>query len=139
MAKRRTSERHIFFPWERRRGILRRIRVDQVRPFLVLLGVFGVLFLVGMRERRASGVRRTRATLLRVRESVDSYMADHDGGCPSVGLPGLGDYATSATEGPPNDAWGKALRLQCPGRDRARYDLSSDGPDGLPGGLDRIQ
>jgi general secretion pathway protein G len=137
MAKRRTSERHIFFPWERRGGILRRIRVDQVRLFLVLLGAVGVLGLVGMRERRASGVRRTRATLLRVRESVDSYMADHDGGCPSSGLSGLGDYA--ASNGSPSDAWGKALRLQCPGRDRARYDLSSDGPDGLPGGLDRIQ
>jgi general secretion pathway protein G len=135
--KRRISERHIFFPWERRGGMWRRIRLDQVRPLLAVLGIFGVLFLVGLRERRASGVRRTRATLLRVRESVDSYMADHDGGCPSAGLSGLGDYA--ASEGPPSDAWGKGLRLRCPGRDRSRYDLSSDGPDGVPGGLDRIQ
>ena len=137
MGKRRSLERHIFFPWERRGGLLRRIRVDQLRPFLALVGVLGVLFLIGVRERRASGVRRTRATLLHVRESVDSYMADHDGGCPASGLAGLGDYATS--ESPPSDAWGKALRLTCPGHDRARYDLSSDGPDGVPGGLDRIE
>ena len=137
MAKRRTTEKHIFFPWERRGGILRRIRVDQLRPFLVLASILGVLFLIGMRERRASGIRRTRATLLRVRESVDSFMADHDGGCPSRGLSAIEEYG--GTVAVPTDAWGKAIRLQCPGRDRARYDLSSDGPDGVPGGLDRIE
>lgn len=137
MAKRRTSERHIFFPWERRGGVLRRlVRVDRVRPFVVLLGVFGVLFLIATRERRASGVRRTRATLLDVRETLDSYMADRDGGCPSS-LEVLRNYANA--EKPLTDAWGKELRLECPGRDHASYDLSSDGPDGIPGGLDRIE
>ena len=34
---------------------------------------------------------------------------------------------------------GKPLRLSCPGAEHARYDLSSDGPDGRPGGLDRIE
>jgi hypothetical protein len=137
MAKRRPSERHIFFPWERRAGILRRIRIDQVRPFLVLLGVLAVVLLIGMRERRTSGIRLTRATIRTVRESVDSYMADHDGGCPSHGLEGLGNYATF--EGAPSDAWGKTLRLSCPGRDQARYELYSDGPDGKPGGIDRVE
>ena len=38
------------------------------------------------------------------------------------------------------DAWGKPVRLLCPGRrDPAGFELSSDGPDGLPGGLDRVQ
>jgi general secretion pathway protein G len=137
MAKRRPTERHIFFPWERRGGILRRIRIDQARPFLVLVGVVSVVFFIGMRERRESGVRRTRATILGVREGVDSFMADHDGGCPKNGTSGLGNYARF--EGTPTDAWGKPLRLTCPGRDQARYELSSDGPDGKPGGLDRIE
>lgn len=137
MAKRRPAERHIFFPWERRGGLLRRIRIDQLRPFLVLVGVVAVVLFIGMRERRASGVRRTRATILGVRESVDSFMADHDGGCPPKGMSGLGNYARF--EGAPMDAWGKPLRLTCPGRDQARYELSSDGPDGKPGGLDRIE
>jgi len=143
MAKRRTSERHIFFPWERRGGLLRRIRIDQVRPFLVLLAVLSVVFLIGMRERRASGVRRTRATILTVREAVDSYMSDHDGGCPpkdengTRSMGSLDKYGN--VEEAPKDAWGKPLRLTCPGRDQARYELSSDGPDGEPGGLDRVE
>jgi general secretion pathway protein G len=137
MAKRRLSERHIFFPWERRGGLLRRIRIDQARPILFLGFVLTVVFYIGMRERRASGVRRTRATILTVREAVDSYMADHDGGCPPGGTPGLGNYAPAKAAAV--DAWGKPLRLSCPGRDQARYELSSDGPDGKPGGLDRIE
>jgi general secretion pathway protein G len=137
MAKRRSTERHIYFPWERRRGMWRRIRIDQARPFLVLVGVVSAVFIIGMRERRESGIRRTRATILTVREGVDSFMADHDGGCPKAGMSGLGNY--ERFEGTPSDAWGKPLRLTCPGRDQARYELSSDGPDGKPGGLDRIE
>jgi general secretion pathway protein G len=139
VAKRRPSERHIFFPWERRGGILRRIRVDQVRSFVVLVAAMSVVVLVGMHERKNAGVRRTRATMLSVRTAVDSYMADHDGGCPRAGLSALGDYTPGEADAVPKVAWGKPLRLPCPGRDRARYDLSSDGPDGVPGGLDRIE
>ncbi len=137
MAKRRRTERHILFPWERRGGLLRRIRIDQAGPFLAVMGAVSLVALVGMHERRESGIRRTHATLLNVRNAVDSYMADHDGGCPAAGLDGLGSYANF--EGAPRDAWGKPLRLECPGSDNARYDLSSDGPDGRPGGLDRIE
>ena len=133
----RPRERHIFFPWEKRGGVLRRIRIDQAGPVFVALGVIGVVVLMGMHERRISGVRRTRATILNVREAVDSYMADHDGGCPRGGLAGTGEYESA--EAVPRDAWGRALRLSCPGADRARYDLFSDGPDGKPGGLDRIE
>lgn len=138
MAKRRATERQIFFPWEKRGGLLRRIRVDQLRSLVVLAAVLSAVVLIGMHERRTAGIRRTRATLLGVRETVDSFMADHDGGCPKDGLSGALDYAGTETD-PPRDAWGKPLRLACPGHDRARYDLSSDGPDGVPGGLDRIE
>src|SRR5512146_3329737 len=119
MARRRPSEKHIFFPWERRGGLIRRIRVDQVRAFFALVVALSVVALIGVRERRASGIRRTRATMLSVREAVDSYMADHDGGCPRAGLSAVTDYSpTEAAEGPPRDAWGKPLRLVCPGSDR---------------------
>jgi general secretion pathway protein G len=51
---------------------------------------------------------------------------------------------TAPTEGylaiDPVDAWGRPLRLTCPGRnDPTRYDLMSDGPDGELGGLDRVE
>jgi general secretion pathway protein G len=40
----------------------------------------------------------------------------------------------------PLDAWGRVLRLTCPGRkDPQAFDVSSDGPDGEPGGLDRVE
>jgi len=137
MAKRRSFERHIFFPWEKRGSVLRRIRIDQAGPVLFALGVIGVVVLMGMHERRGSGIRRTRATILNVRRTVDSYMADHDGGCPKGGLSGLEEYETA--EAVPRDAWGRPLRISCPGAEHSRYDLYSDGPDGKPGGLDRIE
>ncbi|HEX4337876.1 MAG TPA: type II secretion system protein GspG [Polyangiaceae bacterium] len=137
MAKHRRPERHIFFPWEKRGGPLRRLRLDHTGPVLLAGGVILVVTLLGMHERRSSGIRRTRATILNVRESVDSYMADHDGGCPKGGLAGIGEYESKDVV--PRDAWGRPLRLSCPGAEHARYDLFSDGPDGKPAGLDRIQ
>ncbi len=137
MARRRVTERHIFFPWERRAGILRRIRLNQARPFAIALAASLLVLFIGMKERRASGVRRTRATLGNTRTAVDSYMADHDGGCPPAGFSSLGDYGNFAET--PKDAWGEPLRLDCPGREHARYDLFSDGPDGKRGGFDRIE
>jgi len=138
MARRRTSDRQILFPWERRAGLLRKIRIDQVGPVLMVGAAIGLVTVVGVHERRQSGIRRTRATILNVRGAVDSYMADHDGGCPPAGLDQIGAGA-GGPEGPPRDAWGKPLRLSCPGSEHTRYDLFSDGPDGRPGGLDRIE
>lgn len=137
MARRRPADRHIFFPWERRGGLLRRVRLDQVGPFVVLLALASLVAIVAVHERKQAGVRRTRAAMLNVRASVDSYMADHDGGCPAADLAQITEDPSNA--GPPRDAWGKPLRLVCPGADHARYDLSSDGPDGVPGGLDRVE
>lgn len=137
MTSRRPRERHIYFPWERRGGFIRRIRVDQARPFFLLAALVMVVILVALRERRDAGIRRTRNTILSTRSSIDSFLADRDGGCPPRDFSGL--TAPGGKEGPPTDAWGRPLRIECPGRDRARYDLYSDGPDGVPGGLDRIE
>jgi general secretion pathway protein G len=137
MRLRRAGEQRIFFPWENRDGLLRRFRSGRVRPLLIGLAVIGFVVLVGARERRRAGIRQTRATLLDARAAVDSYMAAHDGGCPED----MGEVASaSGFERPFRDAWGRQLRLSCPSRRQgSAYDLTSDGPDGKPGGLDRIQ
>lgn len=131
------NEPKILFPWEARGGLRRFFRLGRLRPFLVIFAVIGFVTLVGARERRAAGVRQTRATLLGARRVVDAYLADHDGGCPPS-LEAVSDAAH--LESVPKDAWGRPLRLVCPGRwDGARYELLSDGPDGEPGGLDRVE
>ncbi|MBK7580921.1 MAG: type II secretion system protein GspG [Myxococcales bacterium] len=137
MRRRRSKDQRIFFPWEGRGGIVRRLGLGRVRPVLFALSVIGVVVWVGLRERTRAGVRQTRATLNDARAVVDSYMADHDGGCPAE----LGAVVQgSRFETTPRDAWGRPLRLICPGkREGAAYELMSDGPDGKPGGLDRIE
>lgn len=137
LRRRRGGEKRIFFPWEGRSGISRAVRMGRLRPFLLVAGVLGFIVVVGVRERHRAGVRQTRATLLDVRGAVDTYMASNDGGCP----PSL-ERALEAVayQGNASDAWGRSVRLSCPGkREGELYDLSSDGPDGKPGGLDRIR
>jgi general secretion pathway protein G len=127
----------ILFPWESRGGIGRYLRLGRLRPFLILLAALGFVTLVAVRERRMAGERQTRATLNGARRAVEAYIADHDGGCPET-LKAVSDHAHQ--DNVPHDAWGRPLRLVCPGRfENAPYELLSDGPDGEPGGLDRIE
>jgi general secretion pathway protein G len=130
-------EQRILFPWERRRMLRRWLGLGRLRPFMVLGLLAGFFVLVGIHERRAAGERQTRATLIGARRVVEAYLADHDGGCPKD----MAEAAKhAALERVPVDAWGRELRLVCPGRhDDAPYELMSDGPDGEPGGLDRIE
>ena len=103
----------------------------------VLLAVVSFVLWIGARERRAAGVRQTRATLLDSRRQLEAYLADHDGGCPPS-LEAVAEHAHQ--EVVPRDAWGRPLRLECPSRfPGMTYQLMSDGPDGEPGGLDRIE
>lgn len=138
MARERsTSSESIFFPWERRGGLRRLLGTGRVRPVASVVLLLGFVLVVASRERRQSGVRQTRATLVSMRHAVDAYMAESDGRCPPS-LDSVLDYGNFKTV--PVDAWGNSLRLVCPAR-RAdeRYELLSDGPDGNPGGLDRIE
>jgi general secretion pathway protein G len=132
------TQKRIVFPWEGRAAGLRRfLGFGRVKPFLLVFGVVAVLLAIATSEQRRAGVRQTRATLLGVRKSVEAYIADHDGGCPPT-LAAVGEYGRA--DGPPRDAWGRPLRLVCPGRfEGAPFELMSDGPDGEPGGLDRIE
>jgi general secretion pathway protein G len=136
-VRRRQREQTIFFPWERPGSLIRRLGLSRAR-LLAAFTIFVVLFvLLGVRERRAIGVRLTRATIGSVGKAVDKYRADHDGKCPE-------DVAVLKTDGyiafDAVDAWGRPLRLLCPGFENPHsYDLMSDGPDGAFGGLDRVE
>jgi len=135
--RRRQREQTIFFPWERPGSLIRRLGLSRAR-LLAAFTIFVVLFVVlGARERRAIGVRLTRATIGSVGKAVDKYRADHEGKCPK-------DVADLKSDGyiafDPVDAWGQPLRLLCPGFSNPHgYDLMSDGPDGAFGGLDRVE
>jgi general secretion pathway protein G len=131
------NEPRVFFPWEKRQGLgalLGRARVRQALPALALVALFVVL---RARERHAGEVRATRVTITTTMKAISAWRADHDRGCPAT-LADLvaGGYLHHA----PRDAWGHPLRVACPGRkDPKGFEVSSDGPDGEPGGLDRVE
>lgn len=131
----RTSK--VFFPWERRRGVFGLLGRTRVR--LVVLGVFALAFVLWIRgrEEHAAGVRATRAVITTAQASIAAFRADHAGACPKDFAELVaGGYASEV----PIDAWGRQLRLTCPGRrDPHGFDLASDGPDGVPFGLDRVE
>jgi general secretion pathway protein G len=135
MARRSASR--VFFPWERKRGLFGVLGRARVR---IVLGALLVLFLivaVRRREETAAATRATRASLTTASRAIASYRADHGGACPrELGELVAGGYAYDL----PVDAWGRPLRFTCPGRkDPKGFDVWSDGPDGLAGGLDRVE
>ncbi|MCC6556420.1 MAG: type II secretion system protein GspG [Polyangiaceae bacterium] len=137
MARRRQREQTIFFPWERGGGFFRQSGVARARPFAAGLAMVLVLLVLGARERRLVGIRSTRATLSVVHRALELYRADHERKCPGS-LDELRREGYLAID--PVDAWGRPLRVTCPGRkDPDGYDLMSDGPDGEIGGLDRVE
>jgi general secretion pathway protein G len=130
-------EPSVFFPWERRRGLrafLGRARARQALLALTLLAAFLVL---RAREQDMGDVRATRATLTTTAGAIAAWRADHDRGCPAA----LADLVSGGyLHKVPRDAWNHPVRVTCPGRrDRRGFDVSSDGPDGEPGGLDRVE
>jgi general secretion pathway protein G len=137
MARRRTGEQTIFFPWERGGSVWGRRGITRARPFVAGAAMILLLLVLGARERRLVGIRSTRATLSVVHAAVDAYRADHQRACPaSLEVLTKEGYMTIAA----TDAWGRPLRLTCPGRqDPLGYELTSDGPDGEIGGLDRVE
>lgn len=137
MARRRPREQTIFFPWERGGGFWRGAGVSRAKPLAATLAMMVLLLLLGARERRLVGIRSTRTTLAVTNAAVAAYRADHERKCPAS-LADLKAQGYLAID--PVDAWGKPLRLTCPGRKDAQgYDLMSDGPDGEIGGLDRVE
>jgi general secretion pathway protein G len=131
------DEPRVFFPWEKRRGL--RALFVRGRARLVLVAVVGVAVFVWLRQResRAAETRATRATITTTTDAMAAWRADHDRSCPeSLSSLVSGGYLRRV----PRDAWGRPLRVRCPGRiDAQGFDVSSDGPDGEPGGLDQVQ
>ncbi|MEJ7734379.1 MAG: type II secretion system protein GspG [Polyangiaceae bacterium] len=137
MRRRRASQ--IFFPWERGGNLFARRGMIRARPFVAGALMLLLMLLLGAREHRLTGIRSTRATLSVVRNAVDAYRADHERRCPPS-LEVLAPEGYLSPETKPVDAWGRPLRLTCPGRfDDRGYDLQSDGPDRQIGGLDRVE
>jgi general secretion pathway protein G len=132
----RASQR-VFFPWERRRGLLGAIGRTRVRWILTAIAIVVVLVIVRRREERAAAVRATRATIDTAYHGLVAYRADHANACPRDWAEMVaGNYLHDS----PVDAWGHPIRLTCPGRrDKQGFDLESDGPDGVSGGLDRVE
>ena len=138
MAK-RSSERasKVFFPWERRRGLFGFLGRARARLVAAGIVVLVVLFWIRGREEKLAGIRATRATITTSYRAVSAYRADHGGTCPKE----LAELVTAGyVRDVPVDAWGRPLRLACPGRlDPKGFEISSDGPDGIAGGLDRVE
>lgn len=131
------SERTVFFPWERRPGVRSLLARTRARQTLVVAGALAVLIILGRREHHEAQVRSTRATITQAIRALSEWRADHDHGCPGS----LADLVSAGyLHQVPRDAWGRPLRVVCPGRKDPRgVDVSSDGPDGEPGGLDRVE
>jgi general secretion pathway protein G len=130
-------EPRVFFPWEKRRGIRSFFGRGRARQALLVAGALGVFLLLRRREGYAADVRATRAEIANATRAVAAWRADHDRACPAR----LADLVAGGyLHRVPLDAWGHPLRVTCPGRiDPTGFDVTSDGPDGEPGGRDRVQ
>jgi general secretion pathway protein G len=131
------NEPRVFFPWEKRRGVRALFGRGRVRQALVVVGAGAAFLLLHVREHRAAEVRATRAEITTAGKAVSAWRADHDRACPgSVADLVSGGYLHQG----PRDAWGRPLRVSCPGRrDPLGFDVTSDGPDGEPSGPDRVE
>jgi len=127
----------VFFPWERRRGIFGVLGRARVRVVIVAVLALVLIVWIRGREERAAGVRATRASITTMYRAVSAYRADHGSSCPHE----LNELvAQGYSHDVPLDAWGRPLRLTCPGRrDPRGFEITSDGPDGIAGGLDRVE
>jgi general secretion pathway protein G len=136
MLRRPIEPSRVFFPWEKKRGALGALGRTRARLIAGVAALLLFVFAVRHREEKLASIRATRARIDMAIRSVGSYRADH-GACPRD----LGELvAAGYARDMPVDAWGRPLRLACPGRrDQHGFDVYSDGPDGLPGGLDRVE
>jgi general secretion pathway protein G len=135
MKRKQTSK--VFFPWERRRGLFGVIGRARLRIVVAVALAVAVIVWIRSREEKSAAIRATRASITTMYRAVSAFRADHPGSCPrELGELVAGGYMRDL----PVDAWGRPLRLTCPGRrDPKGFEISSDGPDGLPGGLDRVE
>jgi hypothetical protein len=133
--------RSIFFPWESQGGWRRFLGLAHVGPVVVVISLGLFVAAVARRERSQLAERRTLVALSAVKRAVLRYVVEHDGQCPDRPelLQPEGARAPGGT-GLPMDGWGRPIRIVCnPSVSDQDYLVMSDGPDGRPGGLDRIE
>lgn len=133
----RRRELSVFFPWERKSGLVSRLAKARVSGVVLLILTLLAARAIYLREDHSAAVRATRAAIANGYRAVGAFRADHQGACPAS-LTDLvkGNYIRAV----PRDAWGRPLRLVCPGRrDTKGFELVSDGPDGEPFGIDRVE
>jgi general secretion pathway protein G len=111
--RRRRAETNVYLPWERKRGIAGRFARTRSRQVIGVVIMIGAALLLRRREEQHASVRATRASLTTAYREVGAFRADHAGECPKLwsDLVAQG-YARRA----PIDAWGRPLRMVCPGR-----------------------
>jgi len=109
----------------------------RLRPIMLFTILLVAVFVIAGRERRHAGTRQTRAVLQETELAVEAYMAEHDGGCPTSPQ----DVATHMKRQALRlDAWGQPPRVICPSRlIGVGFEVVSDGPDRISGGLDRVE
>src|SRR4051812_43247421 len=71
---RKAASRNIYLPWERRRGISRRLGLGKLKPFLVGAIVLAIVVLLGLRERQRTRDPATRAAPLGLRRIVGAIV-----------------------------------------------------------------
>jgi general secretion pathway protein G len=130
----------IFFPWESQGGWRRFLAIAHLGPAIILISIVLFVWTVAERERHALAERRTLVALSEVKRAVLRYVVDHNGQCPeSLGLV-VSQVGHRESGEVPRDGWGHPLRIVCsPSVSDQDYVIMSDGPDGEPGGLDRIE
>ncbi len=132
------SYQQVFLPWERRPLWLLGHRGLHVRLFVIAGLVVALLVWLRGREEHKAAVRATRAAITSAHNATMSFRADHQGQCPRAAADLVaGGYARDI----PTDAWGNALRIECVAAagDGLEVVISSDGPDGIARGLDRVR
>jgi len=119
------SSSQIFFPWERKKGLLGILRRLKAHLLLLLIGGGLLVTFVYQREKHHGAVRATHAMLDTTYHAVYAYRAGHEGQCPRS----LTELVTSGLMRKiPVDGWNQPLHFVCPGElDPMGFDLFSDG------------
>lgn len=113
------------------------IGFGRLRPIIVFALLLIGILAIASRERGHAGTRQTRAILQETELAVEAYMAEHDGGCPASPQDVAAHMKHQVLR---HDAWGQLPRVICPSRQTGvGFEVVSDGPDRIPGGLDRVE
>ncbi|MBP9112052.1 MAG: type II secretion system protein GspG [Polyangiaceae bacterium] len=97
--------------------------------------VVGALISLWRNEERLSEIRATRTSNDRVWHALYAYRLDHASKCPGSLQELVGEgYLRSV----PEDAWKRPPRFRCNQGEALSFEVFSDGADGVPEGIDRI-